>query len=402
VVTNPKNMQTTMQRLAAAFATVLIAGCGGGNGASSNLAGNSIAPPASGAGGSSVGAGQTAPSPPPSSPAPAPSPLPPPAGVTVGIFPVTAAGVTQNLSQGSIAVSADGKLWFTGGLQPNAIGRMTPAGVVSYPVTGDAAAGTYNAGPLTIGPDGNVWFCDPFDGTALRGAFATVDVATGVSTKYRPVNGITAGSQAFAIVSGSDGNLWFSEYNGNRIGKFDLALKTAIEYGPLQSVATALATGPDGAVWFAETLSSSASILGRIAIDGSITEFSASPVAGTIAAITAGADGKVWFIKNGFGGPGIGNIDPATSLVTTYTDGFLGASPQLGAITAGPDGDLWFTDYYDGLIGRATTAGVIVEFGSTSSSQQVNAIVAGRGNGSSSGLWFTNPGDDTIGQVKLP
>jgi streptogramin lyase len=400
-VSNSKNMQMHMQKLAAVFATVVIAGCGGGSSSSSALAGNPVAPPASGAGGSGsgVGVGETGPTPP--APPPGSSPMPPPIGISVATFAAGAKAVTQDLAQGSIAISADGNLWFTGERQPNAIGRMTPLGVVTYPVTGDAAAGTYNAGPLTIGPDGNVWFCDPFDGTDLRGSFATIDVTTGVSTKYRPINGITAGSQAFAIVPGADGNLWFSEYNGKRIGKFDLALKTAIEYGPLQSVATAITPGPDGAVWFAETISSTASILGRIAIDGSITEFTASPVAGTIASITTGRDGKVWFIKNDFGGPGIGNIDPVTALVKTYTAGFVGDFAQLGSITSGPDGNLWFTDYYDGLIGRVTTAGVITEFGSTSTSQQLNAIVSGSGTASPPSLWFTNPGDDTIGQVKL-
>ena len=50
--------------------------------------------------------------------------------------------------------------------------------------------------------------------------------------------GITPGSQAYKITTGPDGNLWFTEYNGPRLGKFDVTTKLATEFGPLQSPAT--------------------------------------------------------------------------------------------------------------------------------------------------------------------
>ena len=95
--------------------------------------------------------------------------------------------------------------------------------------------------------------------------------------------GITPGSQAYTTTSGPDGNLWFTEYNGLHIGKFDLVTKLATEYGPLLSPATSITAGPDGNVWFAErsvdgtTRSSAASRR-----PASITEFTATPVAGSI------------------------------------------------------------------------------------------------------------------------
>jgi virginiamycin B lyase len=326
-----------------------------------------------------------------------------------------------------MVITTDGNAWFSGSLAPNAIGRMTPAGVVAYSVTGAASGSSVSVGPLMLASDGKIWFCDPSGGSALQGAITSIVPATGVSVSYQPTgpipiagtptpSGITAGAQAYAIAQSSDGKFWFSELSGRRIGQFDPVLNTAVEYGPLQSRATFLATGPDGAVWFAENLSTTSSILGRIATyvvtttvglvtttttQVRITEFSSQPIDGNIAGLTTGADGKLWFIKNGFGGAAVGKMDPATNAVTLYT-GLTGVTAQLGAIVPGPDGNLWFTDYAQGLIGRVTPAGAITEFSSGATNPLFNTMAAGRASDALHRVWFTRPGDDMLGEISLP
>jgi streptogramin lyase len=73
--------------------------------------------------------------------------------------------------------------------------------------------------------------------------------------------------------------------------------------------------------------------------------------------MTAGADGHVWFVKDGSGGPGGRQIDPATGACTTFSSGLNGAFTLFGGIALGGDGNVWFTSYFDGLIGRVTPAG---------------------------------------------
>ena len=93
--------------------------------------------------------------------------------------------------------------------------------------------------------------------------------------------------------------------------------------------------------------------------------------------MTGGADGRVWFVKDGFGGPAVGRIDPASGAFTTFMSGLNGAFTLFGGIALGGDGNVWFTSYYDGLIGRVTPAGVITEFTGVAPNAQLNAITAG-------------------------
>jgi len=214
--------------------------------------------------------------------------------------------------------------------------------------------------------------------------------------------GITPGSQAYKTTTGPDGNLWFTEYNGLHVGKFDVTTKLATEYGLLQAPATSITSGPDGNLWFAERSSDgSTSVLGKVTPAGVITEFKATPVMGSVAAMAGGADGHVWFVKDGFGGPAVGRIDPATGTFTTFTGGLNGAFTLFGGMALGGDGNIWFTSYYDGLIGRVTPAGVITEFAGVAPNTQLNAITAGPQVAGSNTLWVTDPTNKGIAKVTL-
>lgn len=89
--------------------------------------------------------------------------------------------------------------------------------VVAHP------AGPVLAGPqgIAAGPDGNVWFTEEFGGRIGR------ITPAGVITEFpigRPVPGCDpdiepCGVRPGGIAAGPDGNLWFTEYNGGRIGR---------------------------------------------------------------------------------------------------------------------------------------------------------------------------------------
>jgi streptogramin lyase len=112
---------------------------------------------------------------------------------------------------------------------------------------------------------------------------------------------------------GADGNVWFSEHNGNRIG--------------------------------------------RISPQGVLAEFDIPTPDSQPRAIALGADGNIWFGE--FAAGKIGRITPA-GVITEFTI----PSPDCGprAVAAGPDGNIWFSEFRAGKIGRITPAGVITEF----------------------------------------
>ena len=76
-----------------------------------------------------------------------------------------------------------------------------------------------------------------------------------------------------AIWAGPDGNLWFTETNGNRVGRITTSgIVTEFSAGITDMPGPAIAAGSDGNMWFAEP---SGDRIGRITTAGTVTEFSA-------------------------------------------------------------------------------------------------------------------------------
>lgn len=300
-------------------------------------------------------------------------------------------------SSGTIAVGADGNLWFT---EPSGdrIGRITPHGVVREFSAGitpfSAPAG------IAAGPDGNLWFTE---NGAFAGGGGRIGRITpsGVITEFS--NGMPSGAQPASIALGADGNLWFTDTVNPRIGRITTAgVVTIFTTGVTRTNASnisscGMALGPNGNIWwtdFDQALNGganggSAAIL-QITTSGAATEYNLnkSSAGGGVA---AGPDGNVWFDSSG----AIGRITP-TGTITNFSTGLAGF--PFGCMTLGPDGNVWFTEEFNDAVGRITPSGTITEFsaGITSTSEP-NGITSGPdGN-----LWFTESGIAGIGRVNL-
>lgn len=115
------------------------------------------------------------------------------------------------------------------------------------------------------GPDGNLWFSE-HDANIIAN-ISTAGVLTPYSAPTVPSGldgiavitefgtGMSAGAQPNTLVAGSDGNIYFSEENGNRIGRISMS-GTIMEI-TLSNVANAgpigITTAPDGNLWFTES-----------------------------------------------------------------------------------------------------------------------------------------------------
>ena len=228
---------------------------------------------------------------------------------------------------------------------------------------------------IALGPDGNMWF------TEYQGSRVGRVTPDGKVDDWSTGSGISAAAGPLQIAAGPDGNLWFTEDKLQRIGRITpTAQPTATEFplNPQSGSPNGIAAGPDGNLWFTQS-----DRVGRITPSGSLKEFTQgiSAMSG-LGGITAGPDGNLWFTESR--GRRIGSITPA-GVVTEFSAGISpdGAPSQ---IALGPDGNLWFTEVFPSRIGRITTSGVITEFSDGITPGLLGAIVAGPdGN-----MWFSN------------
>jgi streptogramin lyase len=106
-----------------------------------------------------------------------------------------------------------------------------------------------------------------------------------------------ASRQPDGIAAGPDGAMWFTQWNGNAIGR--IAMDGSITEYPVPTAEAGpylIAAGPDGAMWFTEFQGEK---IGRITMKGVITEFSTPSAAAVPAGIALGTDGAMWFAEQG-------------------------------------------------------------------------------------------------------
>ena len=109
---------------------------------------------------------------------------------------------------------------------------------------------------ITLGPDGNLWFAE--SPSLYDAATNTLFPITRVA-KMTPAGDLTEYDIAdtdigiFGIAAGPDGNVWFTEYNGNNISV--ITPDGQITRHPIPSRVAhplGIATGADGNLWFTE------------------------------------------------------------------------------------------------------------------------------------------------------
>ena len=157
---------------------------------------------------------------------------------------------------GPVVAGLDGAIWFP--QEDGKLGRMSTAGeFTSFEV------GAQPTGGLAVTSNGDIWF-------------TTLGYQIG---RFRPGAGAilfdiahsTSSSEPWRLAAGSDGNVWFTEQTGNKIGRMTpsgTVTEFAMPTGDAEP--NEITGGPDGNVWFTEIM---ADRIGRITPAGQITEF---------------------------------------------------------------------------------------------------------------------------------
>jgi cysteine-rich repeat protein len=233
---------------------------------------------------------------------------------------------------------------------------------------------------ITAGPDGNLWFTESLGNKIGRSTTA------GVITEF-PIP--TPNSFPLGITSGPDGNLWFAEGTGNKIGSITTAgVITEYTVPTAASSPRSIVSGPDGRLWFTE---GTADKIGAVTTLGVFTEYPIPGAAGALArGLAVGPDGNLWFTEEA--GGRIGKLT-TTGTFTMYTPPTAASGPI--DIVAGPDGNLWFAQANAVKIAKVTTAGVFTEYPVPTAASQPRGIAAGPdGN-----LWFAEFNGNNLGRI---
>ena len=260
---------------------------------------------------------------------------------------------TANAGVSNIALGSDGNLWFTESTADK-IGMINPS---SPSTPTEYAVPTAASGPsgIAAGADGDLWFTEANAGKI--GQFTPSDPSAITET---PIPNCTT-CDPLEIAAGSDKNLWFTEQNANKIGRIHPAthkvtqFKIPYKFGHPVSITS----GSNGDLWFIEfDNENSVDIVQAMTTLGTLGPSSTfSYTDGCCGAISPGPDGDIWVAEAG------GNNDVVQF---TTSAGFVSltgiptaASAQPGGMSPGSDGNLWFTDSSQGTNGVAGNIDVI-------------------------------------------
>jgi streptogramin lyase len=216
--------------------------------------------------------------------------------------------VNGNLSR--LIVGPDRNFWFTA---PSLMGRMTTSGVFTeFPVPGYFRTNT--PANLAAGPDGNIWFTLPWANE--------VGYVTTSGSFHMFTTGISGQSFPTGITAGPDGNMWFTEPAADQVARITTSgVVTEFSVGITRgSAPTQIIVGPDGALWFTEPVAIGNHIvnpqIGRITINGSVTEYAIPNWGACSGGITVGRDGNIWFADQMSTGGRIDMLDVRSILPT--------------------------------------------------------------------------------------
>jgi streptogramin lyase len=211
---------------------------------------------------------------------------------STGVELVTTAGVHTHASFPSDdshpqfagqALGPDGNVWF---VEYKHIAEITPSGVITeyaYP-SGDT---TNSNGYVAVGPDGKIWFTEDD-----RGIVGKIDVSTKSITEYHMPGSCT---HPYAIVAGSDGNLWMN-CNESGFGFITTAGAPTVvlsnEWG--MTYTRHFATDQSGNIWFPAAVENA---VGELLIrQNGVTIYVPPPSYYPITTenVNFGADGNLW------------------------------------------------------------------------------------------------------------
>jgi uncharacterized delta-60 repeat protein len=264
---------------------------------------------------------------------------------------ITAAGqitevpIPSPLQPGTMLFGPEGNIWIGG---HSIIGEMTPQGALLHAYTIQSALGSpysWNTMPIAFGSDGNIWYTNGYANDVV----GRLTPADGTTTEF------SLGFGGGPIVSGPDGNIWVGGNGTETLSRVHLDGTIDTFQLPSPSAASGdaprgLIVGPDGNLWMTDAAQTpgGTDLILRVNTSGQITgQFNVPTPNADAYGMTVGSDGALWFGE--INANQIGRIT-VNGVLTEYP--IPTPNSGSGVPTSGPDGNIWFTEYYANQIGE--------------------------------------------------
>ena len=217
---------------------------------------------------------------------------------------------------------------------------------------------------IVTGPDGNLWFTNAGNNSIGR------ITPAGVVTNFADASILSP----LHITVGPDGALWFTNWGNNSIGRITTAGAVTNFTDPSMTNPWDITSGPDGALWFTndDRGRGAQSSIGRITTAGAVTSFTDRSIIFP-KGITVGPDGALWFVNSA-----LSTVDRITTAgAVTQVVSFFGTGPgHPVGITSAPDGGLWVA-FDRGALRRVSTAGSVTDAPNIGDGNSSPAITVG-------------------------
>jgi streptogramin lyase len=224
-------------------------------------------------------------------------------------------GLNANADPDPMTLGPDGNVWFIDqNAAHRAVGRITPSGAIA-----EFSKGLSQNNPqddITVGADGNIWVEQASQDGVAAGGVARITPA-GVINEF--ASGLNTnpgqGADGDVLLSGPDGNLWFSDRGSLAIGKISLQIPPTATTGTADAVTDTTATvagvvNPLGSPTAITFQYGTTSALGSTAAAGTLP--AAGDPSNVTASLTGLTPGTVIFYRvaadNGFGGTVTGAV----------------------------------------------------------------------------------------------
>jgi streptogramin lyase len=235
----------------------------------------------------------------------------------------------------------------------------SPAPTLGPGIVSEAKIPTAAATPLgiTSGPDGNLWFTE-FNGNKIGKAVPNSFPAAGSIVECGPLPSANSGPVDIVSDASTPNKVWFDEFASDRIGNVDTSTCTYNEFAiPTANAGPeGLTADQNGVLWFAESATGIGAVA-KMTIGGTVTEYATGLQGSNPISVAIAGDNTVWYVDGGRNS--VGHLTFPGG-VPTFVDYGIPTNPaDPFEITLGPDGALWFTELGINTvgcqIGRITT-----------------------------------------------
>ena len=254
----------------------------------------------------------------------------------------------------NVVTGPDGDLWATCGTLrtylhishgvPDPYGsirRMSPSGVITAQDVFHLPTKYSDPRSIVTGPDGNLWF------TERRGAIGEIDQHGTILNEFATQDG----NAPYPIAVGSDGNIWFGETFNRTLGQVTIPAHQRYYFTlPKHGGPAGIVAGPGGYLYATEFL---AGKVAQIDTSGVVRAEALLPSGSCPKGITVGSDGNLYVAEFC-----TGNIARITLTGSTFNLGAVTEFPIPTShsgpwgITSGPDENIWFAESLSGKIGE--------------------------------------------------